>query len=336
MQEVIQSKETEVKGKGKSKVNMVPSWPDNWQISKWTQIWLEGAPWQIGEYHKKQSYDKSRQHIKRQRCHFADKGSYSQSYGFSSSHVQMWVLDHKKKKAECQRTDVFDLCWWRLLRVPWTARRSSQSILKEINPEYSLEGLMLKLKLQHSGHLRRRADSLEKTLMLGKIEGRRRRRWQRMRWLDGTTDAMDMNLSKLKEVEKDREAWHASVHEVALVGHNLGTEQQQEARGTRFPATSTFPLGRLAPHCLWSQELVLVFQLLSFLTASISVFSPEWISRRKLDFLDQCNIPICGLMHPPAPLNRPKHIIVFGPLRNLRKSRAFFLFSCFSLQYLLN
>ena len=97
MQEVIQSKETEVKRKKKSKVNMAPSWPDNWQISKWTQIWLEGAPWQIGEYHKKQSYDKSRQHIKRQRCHFADKGPHSQSYGFSSSHVQMWVLDHKKK-----------------------------------------------------------------------------------------------------------------------------------------------------------------------------------------------------------------------------------------------
>ena len=107
---------------------------------------------------------------------------------------ESWII----KKAECQRIDAFKLwCWRRLLRVPWTARRSNQSILKEINPEYSLEGLMLKLKLQHFGHLMRRADSFEKTLMLGKIEGRRKRGWQRMRWLDSITDSMDMNLSKL-------------------------------------------------------------------------------------------------------------------------------------------
>ena len=124
---------------------------------------------------------------------------------------ESWTI----KKAECWRIDAFELCCWRrLLRVPWTARRSKQSIWKEISPGCSLEGLMLKLKLQYFGCLLRRADSFEKTLMLGRIEGKRRRGWQRMRWLDSITDSMEMNLSKLQEMVKDRETWHAVVHRV--------------------------------------------------------------------------------------------------------------------------
>ena len=134
---------------------------------------------------------------------------YSQDYGLPSG---SWDC----KKAGRQRTDAFKLwCWRRLLKVPWTARRSNQSILRDINPEYSLEGLMTKLKLQYFGHLMQTDDSPERSLMLGKIEGRRRRAHQRMRWLDGIIEAMNMNLGKLWDIVRNREAWHAAVHGVA-------------------------------------------------------------------------------------------------------------------------
>ena len=165
------------------------------------------APW-------KKSYDKPRQHIEKQRHYFANKSSSSQSYAFSHSQVWMWELDHKEGWA--LKNWCFEVWFWRrLLSVPWTARTFNQSILKEISPGISLEGMMLKLKLQYFGHLMWRLDSLEKTLMPGGIAGRRRRGRQRMRWLDGITDLMNVNLSELRELVMDREDWRAVIHGVA-------------------------------------------------------------------------------------------------------------------------
>ena len=180
------------------------------------------APW-------KKSYDQPWKHIKKQRHYLPTKVHLVKDMVFS---VVMYGCESRTiKKAECQRIDAFELWYWRrLLRVPWTARRSNQSILKEISPEYSLEELMLKLKHEYFGHQMWRTDSFEKPLMLGKTEGGRRREWQRMRWLDGITDSMDMNSRKLREIMKYKAAWQAAVHGSQRVRHDWTTQLNRSFR----------------------------------------------------------------------------------------------------------
>ena len=189
------------------------------------------------------------QYVKKQRYHSTDKGPYSQGYDLPSGCIWLWELD---PKVQHQRIDAFELwCWRRLLKVPWTPRRSKQSILREINHEYLLEGLMLQVKFQYFGHLMTTDDWLENSLMLRNIEGRRRRRHQRMRWLDSITDAMNMILGKLWEMVRDREVWCAAVHGFT----KSWTRQDTTALNNKATNTATMASFELSPTWWSNMEL---------------------------------------------------------------------------------